>query len=162
MSTETYEVDYDAEAVWFDGAWLGREDLAKKIKSMIEAGDYHVARPSSALERLESALASARVLAVRVGPELADALDQAASRAGRPSSALLRDALAYYLGGGQSAVPAGDNGGYTAEVITESVSGDEASGAVELTPKRKEEAVVLDEPGQALASPEVNKSWFGR
>lgn len=150
MSSETFEVDYDAEAVWFDGAWLGREDLARRIKQMIESGDYRVARPSQALERLEGALAGARVLAVRVAPELADALEQAAARAGRPSSALLRDALGYYLGAAQQAPAAApvESNGYETDgsegLVAEPVTPDDAIGIVELTPKSKEEPVVLE------------------
>lgn len=109
MSDE-FQVDYDAEAVWLDDAWYGREDLARRIKQMIESGDYRIARPSSALEKLEGALAVARVLAVRVPPELADAAEQLAARAGRPASAILRDALVFYVGaqGGIDGVRAGD------------------------------------------------------
>jgi hypothetical protein len=97
MSDE-FQVDYDAEAVWLDDAWYGREDLARRIKQMIESGDYRIARPSSALEKLEAAMGVARVLAVRVPPELADAAESLAARAGRPASAILRDALVFYVG----------------------------------------------------------------
>ena len=143
MSTESFEVDYDAEAVWFDGTWLGREDLARKIKGMIEGGDYRVARPSSALERLEAALANARVLAVRVSPKSPTRSTRRLAALAVPA-ALLREALAYYLGGGaaqaQAPVSAEEYAVQAPEVVTEAVSDGEA--AVELTPKRREEPVV--------------------
>lgn len=92
-----FEIDYDAEAVWLDDAWYGREQLAARIKSMIEAGDYRLARPSAALERLEAAIADARVMAVRVPAELSLAYGRAAEASGRPVQALVREALSWWL-----------------------------------------------------------------
>ena len=91
------DIDLDAEAIWFDGAWCTREDLASRIKQLVEAGDYRVSRPSEALERLEAALARTHVLATRVPAELAAALSVAARQAGRPVGHLAREAMAYYL-----------------------------------------------------------------
>ncbi len=91
------EIDLDAEAIWFDGAWCTREDLARRIKELVEAGDYRVSRPSEALERLEAALARTHVLSTRVPAELAAALSVAARQAGRPVGHLAREAMAYYL-----------------------------------------------------------------
>lgn len=91
------DIDLDSEAVWLDGAWYTREDLARKIKQMIEQGDYRVARPSQALERLEAALGGARLLAIRVPPDIADAVASAAGKLGRPVGHLVREAIAYYL-----------------------------------------------------------------
>ncbi|WP_373049391.1 ribbon-helix-helix protein, CopG family [Vulgatibacter sp.] len=109
MSSQ-FEIDYDAEAVWLDEKWFTRDELAGRIKSMIEGGDYRLARPSAALERLESAMAQARVVAARVAPELAEAVEQAADDAGRPVSALIREALAYYLSAqAAEARPAGED-----------------------------------------------------
>jgi predicted DNA-binding protein len=91
------DIDLDSEAVWLDGAWYTREDLARRIKEMIEAGDFRVSRPSQALERLEAALAQARVVTVRMPAELADAVGATAERLGRPPGHLVREAVAYYL-----------------------------------------------------------------
>ena len=91
------DIDLDAEAIWFDGAWCTREDLAHRIKLLVEAGDYRVSRPSEALERLEAVLARTHVLATRVPAELATALSVAARQAGRPVGHLVREAMAYYL-----------------------------------------------------------------
>jgi hypothetical protein len=91
------DIDLDSEAVWLDGAWYTRDELARRIKQMVEAGDYRVARPSQALERLEAALAQAQVLSLRVPGDLADAVTAAAKRLGRPVGHLVREAMAYYL-----------------------------------------------------------------
>jgi hypothetical protein len=79
---------------------------------MIETGDFRVSRPSQALERLEAALAHARIFSVRMPADLADAVAAAASRLGRPVGHLMREAVAYYLaaaaayGASQAAAPA--------------------------------------------------------
>jgi len=91
------DIDLDSESVWLDGAWYARDDLARRIKEMIEAGDFRVARPSQALERLEAALVQAQVLSVRMPAELAEAAGSTAARLGRPVGHLIREAIAYYL-----------------------------------------------------------------
>jgi predicted DNA-binding protein len=91
------DIDLDSESVWLDGAWYTRQDLARRIKEMIETGDFRVSRPSQALERLEAALAQARVVNVRMPADLADAVATAADRLGRPTGHLVREAVAYYL-----------------------------------------------------------------
>ncbi len=91
------DIDLDSESVWLDGTWYTRQDLAHRIKEMIETGDFRVSRPSQALERLEAALAQARVISVRMPAELSDAVGAAAGRLGRPVGHLVREAIAYYL-----------------------------------------------------------------
>ncbi len=91
------DIDLDSESVWLDGAWYTREDLARRIKEMIEVRDFRVSRPSQALERLEAALALARVVTVRMPADLADAVTATATRLGRPVGHLVREAVAYYL-----------------------------------------------------------------
>lgn len=93
MSDAPFEIDYDSESVFYENAWHSRADLAQQIRAMIDRGDYRVARPSAALEALESGLSGARVLAVRVSPELADAVEEKAGREGRAVAAVIRDAL---------------------------------------------------------------------
>ena len=91
------DIDLDSESVWLDGTWYGRDDLARRIKAMIEAGDFRVARPSQALERLEAALGQAQVVSVRMPADLAEAANATAARLGRPVGHLVREAVAYYL-----------------------------------------------------------------
>ena len=92
-----FEIDLDSECIWYDDAWLNRDDLGRKIKGMIDAGDFQVARPSSALEFLTKALAQARLLALRISPEMSDALNAVAQSTGRPVGAVAREAIADYL-----------------------------------------------------------------
>ncbi len=91
------DIDLDSESVWLDGAWYTREDLARRIKEMIEARDFRVSRPSQALERLEAALAHSHVVMVRMPSDLAEAISGTATRLGRPVGHLVREAVAYYL-----------------------------------------------------------------
>jgi hypothetical protein len=96
-------IDLDAEAIFLDGTWYTREDLAQRIKSMIDSGDFNVARPSAALEALSSTLQQVRTLAFRVTPDLADALTQMATRTGNSVGQLVREAVMQLLT--QSAAP---------------------------------------------------------
>jgi hypothetical protein len=91
------DIDLDSESVWLDGAWYARDQLAHRIKEMIEAGDFRVARPSQALERLEAALGQALVVSVRMPADLAGAAEATAARLGRPVGHLIREAISYYL-----------------------------------------------------------------
>ena len=91
------DIDLDSESVWLDGAWYTRDQLARHIKEMIEAGDFRVSRPSQALERLEAALGLAQVVSVRLPSDLLEAVSATADRLGRPMGHLIREAVAYYL-----------------------------------------------------------------
>ncbi len=91
------DIDLDSESVWLDGAWYTRDQLARRIKDMIESGDFRVSRPSQALERLEAALAMAQVVSVRLPADLLEAVSSTAARLGRPMGHLVREAVAYYL-----------------------------------------------------------------
>ena len=91
------DIDLDSESVWLDGAWYTRDQLAKRIKEMIESGDFRVSRPSQALERLEGALGMAQVVSVRLPADLLEAVSATAARLGRPMGHLVREAVAYYL-----------------------------------------------------------------
>jgi len=101
-------VDLDAEAIFLDGGWYTREDLTRRIKSMLDSGDFNVARPSAALEQLTHTLSSIRTLTVRVTPELAEGLNQLAARSGKSVGAAIREAVQKALGdqGPATAAPA--------------------------------------------------------
>jgi hypothetical protein len=160
-----FEVDLDTETIWFENAWCSRDDLARKIRSMIDAGDYLVARPSQALESLTQSLANARVLPVRVPVELADALTAVAQRENRSVGGIIREALTAFVGLRSGGVPADASTGNATvpampaaqpAVETESVSPEEAQAAVALTPKKK------DAPENEPRSDVMEKRWFGR
>ncbi len=158
-----FEVDLDTESIWFDNAWCSRDDLARKIRSMIDAGDYLVARPSQALEALTQSLANARVLPVRVSVELADALTAVAQRENRSVGGIIREALTAFVGLRSSgASPDGASASATqpaapaqAPMETEAVTPEEAQTAVALTPKKKD---AEGEPRNDV----MEKRWFGR
>jgi hypothetical protein len=100
-------VDLDNESVQFDNHWYTRDELARRIKGMLDAGDFAVSRPSSALEELTDVLTSLRTLAFRATPDMGDALNSAAARQNKTVGAVIRDALAAYLAVGASE---GDSG----------------------------------------------------
>ena len=86
-------IDLDAEAILFDGQWSTRDDLARRIKGMLDNGDYSIARQSSALEQLTQTLAAVRTLAFRATPDLVEALNMAAARSGKSVGGFIRDIL---------------------------------------------------------------------
>ncbi|HEY3447863.1 MAG TPA: hypothetical protein VGK67_16020 [Myxococcales bacterium] len=95
----------DSECVWLDDAWLNRDDLVRKIRAMMDTQNFEIARPSHALEALTKALASARLLALRISPEMSDALNAAAQQNGRPVGAVAREAIAAWLAGAATTQP---------------------------------------------------------
>jgi hypothetical protein len=86
-------IDLDAETILFEGKPHSRSDLAQRIKSMLDSGDFAISRPSQVLEQLNLTLASLRTVAFRATPELADALNAQAARLGRSPAQVIRDAL---------------------------------------------------------------------
>lgn len=92
-----FPIDIDAEAIYLDDAWYGREDLSRRIRSMLDQGDFNVARPSMALEELTQVLQSVRTLAFRSTPDLADALSELSARSGQTVGYLIREAVTQYI-----------------------------------------------------------------
>lgn len=160
---EAFEIDLDSECVWLDDAWLNREDLVRKIRAMIDAGDYQLARPSQALETLTRSLAQARLLALRINPEMSDALNALAQQIGRPMGAVAREAIAAFLASAagqgpqmaaQSAAPIG--------IDARAVLG--APSPIQLSAAVAAEAVIEDAMAvvaKAKEEPvELEKQWF--
>ncbi len=155
---EGYEIDFDGEQVLFDGTWYSKEELGRKIKTMVDAGDYRVSRPSAALESLQNALSNLRTLSIRLPAELAEGLASAAARVGQPVGAFVRNALVRALDGTRAGTPLAQPGAAAASPgngppilqpvpyteIPLSLSDDAA--AIPLTPKKKDD----------------EKSWFGK
>lgn len=92
-----FTIDVDAEAVFLDGAWYTREDLSRRIKAMLDEGDFNVATPSLALQELTQTMQGIRTLAFRCTPELAEALGHLAARLGQSVGALVREAATQYV-----------------------------------------------------------------
>ena len=86
-------IDLVAEAILFDGQWSTRDDIARRIKAMLDAGDYAITRPSAALEQLTQTLSAVRTLAFRATPDLVEALNVAAARSGKSVGGFIRDTL---------------------------------------------------------------------
>jgi predicted DNA binding CopG/RHH family protein len=149
---EGFQVDLDGEQVLFDGTWYAKEDLAQKIRGMVDGGDYRVSRPSAALEALENALSGLRSLTLRLPVEHAEALAAEAARQGLPVGAFTRELLmrALSMPGGMepSAAPSAFQGGPVA-AANAAPSPVEAAGAIQLTPKRRQED-------------QVENDWFKR
>lgn len=101
-----WPIDLDTESIQYDGHWYTRDELARRIKSMLDAGDFAVGKPSQALEQLTVTLSTLRSLSFKITPEMADAVQQAAARQGRTIGGLIREAISDYLG--FAAMPARD------------------------------------------------------
>ena len=153
--SDGFEIDLDGEQILFDGTWYSKEELARKIRTMVDAGDYRISRPSAALEALQNALGSLRTLTIRLPLDLADAIAAAAAQTGQPIRAYVRDALVRVQEPAQAPpvvlmqvpAPSGVSGSPSpasgAPVpVTEPASADEAAGAIPLIPKRREETDV--------------------
>lgn len=103
------QIDVDAEAIFLDGGWYTREDLTRRIKAMLDSGDFNVARPSAALEALTQTVKSLRTLSFRCTPDIEQALNEIAGRTGSSVGGVVREAVIQFLqetgssaGGGSS------------------------------------------------------------
>lgn len=92
-----FPIDVDAEAIFLDGGWYTREDLSRRIRAMLDSGDFNVARPSMALQELTQLMLGVRTMAFRAPPELADALTELATRLGQSVGGVIREAVTQYL-----------------------------------------------------------------
>lgn len=100
-----FPIDVDAEAIFLDGAWYTREDLSRRVRAMLDAGDFNVARPSMALQELTQLMTGVQTLAFRVQPELAEALTELAGRLGQSVGGVIREAVTQYITDQNSAPP---------------------------------------------------------
>lgn len=91
-------IDLDTESIQYEGQWYTRDELARRIKGMLDSGDFAVGKPSQALEQLTVTLASLRTITFKATPDLAEAINQAASRQGRGVGGLIREAISEYVG----------------------------------------------------------------
>ncbi len=91
-------IDLDSEAIQYEGKWYTRDELARRIKSMLDGGDFAISKPSQALEQLTATIANLRTVAFRAPPELADALNAHAAKVGKSAGQVVREAVAAALG----------------------------------------------------------------
>ncbi len=100
---ESFELDIDREAVNFDGEWLTRGDLEARIKEMVTAGDFKVARHSLALEQLGETLSDVAAVELKLTPEVLATFQRMADFEKRPLAMVLRRALVHYIGSDDAA-----------------------------------------------------------
>src|SRR5262245_60204878 len=86
-------IDLDAEAILFDSHGCTRDELARRIRGMLDSGDYAITRHSAALELLTQTLNSVRTVAFRATPDLVEAINMNAARAGKSVGSFIRDVL---------------------------------------------------------------------
>ena len=155
-------VDLDRETIEFEGKSMGRDDLARAIRHLLDSGNYAIGRHSAALEALSKALADARSLTFRLPPDLDEGLKKAATRLGRSAGSLLCDAAMQYLSA-------------SAPAITAVAALRSAEAVVQPVPAIVRSALSGDAPDDAEASlprapaakqeggpsPDVERRWFG-
>ncbi len=92
-----YQVDLDEEKILFEDQWVGRKELAERIRQMIESQDYRISAAGAALEFLETSVSGARSLKVKLSGPDAEAVARHADRADIPVGKFLRQAVLAYL-----------------------------------------------------------------
>lgn len=95
----TFPIDLDSETIQFEGTWYTRDDLARRIKAMLDKGDFAISKQSAALEQLTSTLASVKPVTIKLSNEMIEALNQVAARHEKTVGALIREAVAAALAG---------------------------------------------------------------
>lgn len=155
--TETFPIDLDSEKVSLDGAWYGREDLARTIREMVGSGNFHVSRQSAALEALEQTLASLVGLNLKLPAGTFAALSGAASRSNRTVEALARELI-------ERSIAAPPTQG---TVASPPVAVQPPAAPLPLTPGKAAEpeapiALTPKKPAQVAAAGDAESSWFKR
>jgi ribbon-helix-helix CopG family protein len=169
-----FEVDIEQEKVQYEGEWVGREELADKIKKMIDSQDFKIGVVGSALEYLQQAIANAKEFSVKLPEYNAKILQKHAERAGLAVTAFIRQAIQAYLAAQppleESPTESPAENPQLTTITTEPASPGEEHNAVELTDKKPQTSstVLVDpaltsEPPPPPSPPEEEKSgdsWF--
>ncbi len=111
-------IDLDSEAVQYEGTWYTRDELARRIKSMLDAGDFAIAKPSQALEELTAVVSTLRTVAFRATEDLAEGLNALAAKQGKTPGLILRELLASAMEAGAQSPPRSGSGGGSARLPT--------------------------------------------
>ncbi len=162
---ESFSIDLDNEKVLLDGTWYSHDGLAKRIRDMVQGGDFHLAKPSAALEALEAAVSNLSVFTLKLRPEVLTALSGAANRSGKTIDALAREILDRGLAVAPTptpapipltaAAPAPAPIPLTAAVAPVTEPATEMPTPIALTPKKPAAA-------PAPGTPDAEKGWFNR
>ena len=175
MDKESYDVDIDAQKVNFEGEWLTKDELAEKIRKMIDSQDFRIGTAGNALEFLQKTLANIQEFSVKVGPSDADSLQRHAKKAGLDIGLFIRQAILAYLAAQPPLEEAGGGAEIGAEIgkvslttiTTEPAKPEDEIQAVELTEKKTQEStskVLVDPSLQAEEHPAggiaSEDTWF--
>jgi hypothetical protein len=156
-----FPIDVDAEAIFLDGAWYTREDLSRRIRAMLDSGDFNVARPSMALQELTQMMMGVRTMAFRSTPELADALTALATRLGQSVGGVIREAVTQYITDANSEPMGSQQQQQQAPVqLTQQPRSEETVRAAMPTSTTSEELpkVIIEPPAQVIAGPGALKA----
>jgi hypothetical protein len=170
MDNGPYDVDIDAQKVNYEGEWLTKDELAGKIRKMIDGQDFRIAAAGNALEFLQKTLANVREFSVKIGPSDADSLQRHAKKAGLETGVFIRQAVLAYLAAQPPLEEQGE--GQQVEkvslttITTEPARPGEETQAVELTEKKNQaptSKVLVDPSLQAEEHPSgiaTEETWF--
>jgi hypothetical protein len=155
MEKESYDVDIDAQKVNFEGEWMTKDELAEKIRKMIDSQDFRIGTAGNALEFLQKTMANIQEFSVKVGPADAESVQKHAKKAGLGTGVFIRQAILAYL----AAQPPleDDSGGAEAgkvsltTITTEPAKPEDETQAVELTEKKIQEST-----SKVLVDPSLN------
>lgn len=100
MNPTNLPIDLETETIQFDGNWYSRDDLARRIKAMLDKGDFAISKPSQALEQLTATLGTVKPVTVKLTNEMIEALNQIAARQQKTVGSLIREAVGVALSGG--------------------------------------------------------------
>jgi len=171
MEKESYDVDIDAQKVNFEGEWMTKDELAEKIRKMIDSQDFRIGTAGNALEFLQKTMANIQEFNVRMGPFDADTLMRHARKAGLETGVFIRQAILAYLAA-QPPLEEEDGGAEAGKVslttiTTEPAKPEDETQAVELTEKKPQEStskVLVDPSLQAEEHPAggiaTEDTWF--
>lgn len=90
-------IDLEKEAILYEGSFCTRDDLAQRIRQLLDAGSYDIVRPSTALDQLNQALSSVRTIAFRATSDLVEAVNLAANSQGKSMAQWLRELITNHL-----------------------------------------------------------------
>ena len=151
MSDEAgYQIDLDEEKILFEDQWVGRKELAERIRKMIESKDYRISAAGAALEFLETSISGARSLKVKLSGRDAEAVARHADQSGIPVSKFLRQAIQAYLA---AQPPLQEEAGGPPSPEAAEARADSASG--EPPSPEASEVREASEVGEAKAQPEM-------
>ncbi len=165
-----FEVDIEQEKVQYEGEWIGRQELADKIKKMIDSQDFKIGIVGSALEYLQHAIANAKEFSVKLTEYNAKILEKHAERAGLEITSFIRQAIQAYLAAQPPLEESPPENPQLTTITTEPANPGEEHNAVELTDKKPQtsstvlvDPSLISEPPPPPPPPEEEKSgdsWF--